>query len=115
MTNQPHPELGHGLGVFLTLRLRVDANEAARAANLLNLHQFKDGETIAAFGAWCVRQGEPCAAEPMGWQDSRLWLTAAQATRRLATWRAVNVKWSRGGRPLRERLGLGFAGPTEGA
>lgn len=55
MTNQPHPELGQGLGVFLTLPLQVDEKGAAKIANLLNLHQFQEGETIAAFGAWCVR------------------------------------------------------------
>ncbi len=55
-TDHPHPELGHGLGVFLTLPARLTETDAARIANQLNIRQFEQGETIAAFGSWCVRR-----------------------------------------------------------
>ncbi len=55
MTDHPHPDLGQGLGVFLTLPARLPETDAARIANQLNLRQFEERETIPAFGSWCVR------------------------------------------------------------
>ena len=54
-TKEPHPLVGHGLGVFMTVRVAPDLPKCCHLANKVNRRQFTPGETIAALGAWTVR------------------------------------------------------------
>lgn len=53
-TDEPHPHLGNGLGVFLNFRLNGDESLMAGLANQLNQLQFAPKEVVPAFGAWCL-------------------------------------------------------------
>jgi hypothetical protein len=54
-TDEPHPFLGNGLGVFTTLPLPHTLTETAALVAQLNQRQFAEGEVVPAVGAWCVR------------------------------------------------------------
>jgi hypothetical protein len=54
-TNEPHPQIGQGIGVFMTVRLSPPYEEGCRLAGRLNRAQVAPGELVGALGAWTVR------------------------------------------------------------
>jgi hypothetical protein len=54
----PHPELGHGLTLTLTLPILMDSDHKAHVAMLLNEHERNDWNWYNDLGAWSCREGE---------------------------------------------------------
>ncbi len=54
----PHPELGHGLLVTLTIPVLMDDQHKAQAAMLLNEQERREWNWYNDLGSWCCRNGE---------------------------------------------------------